>query len=121
MKFAVAYYLILIYSTVILKPLIPVGEDAVMHCFAEAYHIATVHAIEGSDHVEKEMAASGANDDASKNQKTDKDEQTIHETAVCYIFIPLNSCTSINGYPFIEESISNIYIDFINPPPRTFI
>jgi hypothetical protein len=45
MKFAIAYYLLLIYSTVILKPLIPVAEDALFHCFAEAYHIASVHAI----------------------------------------------------------------------------
>ena len=121
MKFAIAYYLLLIYSTVVLKPLIPVAEDAVMHCFAEAYHIATVHAIEGNNHVEKEMADPGANDNSSKNQKADKTEQTIHETAVCYTFIHFNPCTSIDGYPFIEESISNIYIDFINPPPRIII
>jgi hypothetical protein len=118
MKFAIAYYLLLIYATVILKPLIPVAEDAIMHCFAEAYHIATVHAIEGKDHVEKEMAASGANDDSSKNQKADKAEQTIHETAIVYTLIPLHPCPLIPGYALLKESLSNICIDFINPPPR---
>ena len=121
MKFAAAYYLLLIYSTVILKPLIPVAEDALMHCFGEAWHIATVHAAEGSNHVEKEISASGANDDSSKNQKTDKTEQAIHETAINYALIPLNPCPSISDYAFLKESISNIYIDFINPPPRIVI
>jgi hypothetical protein len=121
MKFAAAYYLLLIYSTVILKPLIPVAEDALMHCFGEAWHIATVHAAEGSNHVEKEISASGANDDSSKNQKTDKTEQAIHETAINYALIPLNPCPSIRDYAFRKESVTNIYIDFINPPPRTII
>lgn len=118
MKFAAAYYLFLIYATVILKPLIPVAEDALGHCFAEAYHVATVHAIEGNDHVEKEMAASGSNDDSLKNQKA---EQTIHETAIDYTFNFLNPCPLIYTYPFINESLSNIYIPFVNPPPRIAI
>ncbi len=121
MKFAAAYYLFLIYTTVILKPLIPVAEDAVVHCFAEAYHVATVHAVEGNDHVEKEMAASGANDDSSKNQKIDKTEQTIHESAIDYTLSFLNPCPLIYSYPFINESLSNIYIAFVNPPPRIVV
>jgi hypothetical protein len=121
MKFAAAYYLLLIYVTVILKPLIPVAEDALEHCFAEAYHVATVHAVEGNDHVEKEMAASGANDDSSKNQKADKTEQTIHETAIDFTFNFLNPYPLIYSYPCINASLSNIYIDFVNPPPRIVI
>ncbi|HEX5155382.1 MAG TPA: hypothetical protein VFW07_28265 [Parafilimonas sp.] len=118
MKFATAYYLLLIYATVILKPLLPVAEDGLLHCFAEAYHVATVHATEGKDHVEKEMAAAGADDASSKKQKTDKAEQSIHETAIYYALSSLISSTSICSYPFTKESIRNIYIDFINPPPR---
>jgi hypothetical protein len=118
MKFATAYYLLLIYATVMLKPLIPVAEDALFHCFAEAYHVATVHAIEGKNHVEKEMAASGADDTSSKKQQADKAEQSIHETTIDYTLSPLIPYPLICVYPFIKESIRNIYIDFINPPPR---
>ena len=118
MRFATAYYLLLIYTTVILKPLIPVAEDALFHCFAEAYHVATVHAVEGKDHVEKEMAAAGTDEASSKKQLADKAEQSIHETAIDYTLSSLISYTSICSYPLIKESIRNIYIDFINPPPR---
>lgn len=101
-----------------LKPLLPVAEDALFHCFAEAYHVATVHAVEGKDHVEKEMAAAGADEASSKKQQADKAEQSIHETATDYALSPLSPYPSMYLYPFIKESISNIYIDFINPPPR---
>jgi hypothetical protein len=100
------------------KPLLPVAEDALFHCFAEAYHVATVHVIEGKDHVEKEMAAAGADEASSKKQQPDNAEQSIHETATGYTLSLLISYHSIYNYPFIKESIRNIYIDFVNPPPR---
>jgi len=121
MKFATAYYLLLIYTTVTLKPLIPVAEDALFHCFAEAYHVATVHAIEGKDHVKKEMAASGAADASPKKQQADKSEQSIHEATTDYTLSRLTPYPLICVYPFIKESIRNIYIDFVNPPPRIVI
>lgn len=79
MKFALAYYLVLIYATVILNPIIPVAEDAVMHCFAEAYHVATVHAKYGNNHLEVALA-NDAKDDDSKNQTSTKygEQSTVH-------------------------------------------
>ena len=79
MKFAIAYYLLLIYTTVILKPLIPVAEDALFHCFAEAYHVATVHAIYGNNHVDIALA-DDAKDDSNKNQSASKagEQDTVH-------------------------------------------
>jgi hypothetical protein len=121
MKFATAYYLLLIYATVILKPLIPVAEDVLFHCFAEAYHVATVHAVEGKDHVEKEMAAAGADETSSKKQQPDRAEQSTHETTIPYALSPLNPCPSMYVYPFIKESMSNIDIDLIKPPPRIVV
>ena len=118
MRFATAYYFLLLYAMVILKPVIPVAEDALFHCFALAYHVATVHAIEGKDHVEKEMAAAGADEASSKKQLTDKAEQSIHEKAIDFALSPLIPYPSICVYPHIKESIRNICIDFNNPPPR---
>ncbi|MEP6466448.1 MAG: hypothetical protein ABJB05_09080 [Parafilimonas sp.] len=80
MKFAIAYYLLLIYSTVILKPLIPVAEDAVFHCFAEAYHVATVHAIYGNNHLAKEEAnaTDDSNNNSAKNTLKTEDAVAFH-------------------------------------------
>lgn len=121
MKFAIAYYLLLIYATVIAKPILPVAEDILLHCFAEAYHIATVHANEGKDHVEKEMADSGKDDASSKDQKADKAGQTIYEAVVDLTFSFINPYPLIYHYSFLNESLSKIYIAYINPPPRIII
>ena len=56
MKFTTAYYLMLIYLTVICKPLIPVICDAVDHSFSDAIHIATIHAKYGNNHVALQIA-----------------------------------------------------------------
>ena len=104
-----------------LKPIIPVAQDVIVHCFAEAWHVATVHATQGNNHVEKEMADSGANDDSSKNQKADKTEQTIHETAVNYTFNFLNPYPIIYSYPFISDALSNGFIAYVNQPPRIVV
>jgi len=120
MKFAAAYYLLLIYTMVIIKTLIPAVEDMLVHSFAEARHLSTIHTTEGSDHVEKEIAAD-ADTDSNKHQKADKAEQTIHETAFDHIFNCLNPYPFTHNYPFTRESLSNIFIAYVNPPPRIVI
>lgn len=121
MKFAAAYYLLLIYAGIIAKPIIPAAKDMLLHCFAQAYHIATVHAIEGKDHVEKEMADSGKDDASSKTQKVDKTEQCLHEAIAGSVFSFINPYPFLYHYSFLNQSLSKIYIDFINPPPRITI
>jgi len=121
MKFAAAYYLLLLYATIIVKPIIPVAEDILVHCFAEAHHIATVHAVEGKNHVEKEMAKSGNDDTSSKKQKTDKTEQAIHEIAIDNSFNLLSPNPLKNIRTLLNISLWSIYIDFANPPPRIII
>jgi hypothetical protein len=64
------------------------------------------------------MAASGADDASPKKQQADKAQQSIHETTTGYTLSLLTPHPLICVYPFIKESIRNIYIDFINPPPR---
>ncbi len=76
MKFSIAYYLLLLYVTVMLKPLIPMLSDAWSHCFAEAEHIATVHAKFGANHVEKQLADS-EKDANGKSQDTTKTAEPV--------------------------------------------
>jgi len=49
LKFTIAYYLLLLYVTIILKPLLPILSDVYSHTFAEVIHITTVHAKYGSN------------------------------------------------------------------------
>ncbi len=75
MKFTIAYYLCLIYTTVMFQPLIPLVEDAFAHTFAEAYHIATVHAKYGNNHLEKDLATTS--EGANKNQTSLKQDEVF--------------------------------------------
>ena len=121
MKFALAYYLLLLYATVILKPLIPVAEDSLEHCFAEAYHIATVHAKYGNNHLEKQVADTNDNNDNSKNNKNvlrEDDAASVHVVSVIsnhYLEI-INAQKSYVLQPI--SSIQKIILSKIYPPPK---
>jgi len=69
MKFPIAYYLLLLYLTVMLRPLLPVMGDAWGHTFNETIHIATVHAKYGANHVQSVLA-----DNAAQHANNDKNQ-----------------------------------------------
>lgn len=123
MKFALAYYLLLIYSTVILKPLIPVIEDGLSHCFAEAYHIATVHAKYGNNHLENEIAGTSDNTDNSSNKNTLKEDDAV---SVHVVSIEENCCfeiaNTILSYIIQPKSpLCKIVLSKTVPPPKNFL
>ena len=56
MKSPAAYYLFLLYCTLMVRCAMPVACDAFSHLFNEEAHIATVHAVYGSHHLQAEVA-----------------------------------------------------------------
>ncbi len=77
MRFPTAYYLMLLYLTVMLKSLLPTINDAVSHTFSEAEHLATVHAKYGDNHLESALARTESDSDNSKNQNTVKTTEPV--------------------------------------------
>ncbi|MEO6329696.1 MAG: hypothetical protein ABIO55_12220 [Ginsengibacter sp.] len=77
MKSPTAYYLLLLYVTLILKPLMPFVIDEWDHQFNEIEHVSIVHARYGSHHLEKELANSTADNNKNKDQNTTKTEDSI--------------------------------------------
>lgn len=61
-----------------LHPLIPMVCDAWSHTFANAYHIATVHAKFGSRHLEKSLAKSSDSANKEKNSIKAGESPTVH-------------------------------------------
>lgn len=120
MKFAIAYYLLLIYTTVIIKPIIPVAEDALFHCFAEAYHVATVHAVYGNNHLEKQEA--NASDDNTNNSAKDilktEDIVTSHIPVVEENYILPITNAEIFFYMQPSSPLHKIVISKLAPPPK---
>lgn len=120
MKNVTAYYLMLLYLTVMFNPLMPIVADALAHTFAEAIHEATVHARYGEHHLSAEIAATGADNDNTKHQNSLKAEDPVpvHLASVEPSFnIFFNPVVSIY-YNQDDHKFSSIFILNPVPPPR---
>ncbi len=101
--------------------MIPVTEDAIMHCFAEAYHISTVHAKYGNDHLEKEVAA-GTDDNDKSNKSAVKDDETItaHIAVAAPQYIFANTIPEVLCYIELKSALHKIVLNKLVPPPKIF-
>ncbi len=109
----------LLYITVMLKPLIPIISDAFSHTFNEMAHIATVHAKYGSNHLATQLADTGR-DDNSKNQSLVKSvsEVPLHVPVGKSSFIFRSNKANKNYCLFTLHNISEVYIFSQSPPPK---
>ncbi len=74
----------LLYITVMFKPLIPITSDAWDHQFNEIEHISIVHAKYGSHHLQKEVADT-EKDNHQKDQNNSKSEVFCLGTSNCFL------------------------------------
>src|ERR1022692_2264038 len=120
MRAPIAYYMMIVYFTVMFKPLLPIVRDVVSHTFAEAIHIATVHAIYGSNHLQKELAQTCDSNSNNKHQgpNNGQDEVQVHVSAtefICHLF------PSAIGIHFQTSGLSPLENGFLAqdaPPPK---
>ena len=77
MKSDIAYYLLLLYITVMIHPLLPVAHDWWEHEFNETEHLSHVHSHKGNDHLEKELKNSNSENTTNKNQNSLKAEDQV--------------------------------------------
>ena len=110
----------LLYLTVIFKPLIPIINDVWEHQFNEIEHVATVHEKYGSHHVDKELADKSHDDDHCPNPNTLKSEDQVpfHTLANEYksTFISDASDKHFSLFTFIEPLFISIALK--GPPPK---
>ena len=120
MKFATAYYLLLIYSTFMLQALIPVGIDCWSHIFAEAKHIMTVHAKYGSNHLEQELANENSDNSTSRDQNSVRLEETstAHIAAVEYNYQYFVPKLTTNFSVLTSLKVPVVFIAKHIPPPK---
>jgi hypothetical protein len=120
LKSATAYYLLLLYLTILFKPLIPIIEDAWSHTFNRAEHLATVHAHQGKNHLHEALANSAVDLGGSKHQKSIQSESqvTVHIYTPAYrvthhLNVIKNAYSSLQVYYF-----PSAYISVQGPPPK---
>jgi hypothetical protein len=118
MRFTTAYYLLLLYSLVMFKPLMPLVSDVLSHVFAEAIHIATVHAKYGSHHLEKELAKTAGDNSKNHNAVLSEENLTVHISTNEYSYYFYSGRQNKN-YPVLKlHNIEDIFISKQVPPPK---
>lgn len=116
MKFTLTYYLLLLYSMVILNPVIPIVSDAISHSFAEAAHVAKVHAKYGANHLQMELSGTASEKD---QHKKNMDEQAGTHLPVC--LMNEMTCTIYTNQQFVSPpvfSFKDICLKNVSPPPK---
>lgn len=109
----------LLYFSVMFKPLIPIISDALSHTFSETIHIATVHAKYGSHHLEKELGAS-ENDNAGKNHSAiTSEEQVLVHMGSDELKYDFTSKILLQDYSLCKPfTLSTVFISKAGPPPK---
>lgn len=117
MRVPIAYYLMLLYVTVMFKPLIPVVKDTLSHIFSEAIHIATVHALYGSNHLENELSKTS---DGVTHQSCLASEENVQVHVATNEFqYDLNLTNAILVYPSNKfYKLNSVFISKAGPPPK---
>jgi len=119
MRAAIAYYMMILYCTVISKPLILIVKDKLSHTFAEAIHIATIHAFYGANHLQKEIDQTSTDATNDKHQHNNNAEQ-VYVSANEFKF---DFCNAIIHKIYFISSQKEIIINFISkhfPPPKFY-
>lgn len=95
--------------------------DAWNHAFAEAQHIATVHARYGKNHLESEISTA-ANDTNSKNAGSLKASESPYFHILENLDYQLNRyyCLNNNLMLFQPQKLPLITALILAPPPRIF-
>ena len=119
MRVPVAYYLLLLYVTVMFKPLVPIVSDAISHTFSEAIHIATVHAIYGSNHLQKELSnTTSDNTDKHQTNRSVEDPVPVHVSSNGSLYGFYFSVTGNDYYSFDLNKINPGFYLKNFPPPK---
>jgi hypothetical protein len=119
-KADIAYYLLILYATVMFKPLIPIITDAWEHEFNEVAHLSLVHEKYGSHHVEKELAGNSQDDDHGKNPNSLKSEDQVpFHLGIEEYNSHASSSTFDKQFMLIKHTILlSVCINRKGPPPK---
>jgi hypothetical protein len=110
----------LLYITVMLKPLMPIMSDWYEHEFNSIAHEIHVHLVYGHDHVEKKVAESNSEDDHHSDHDLVKSEDNVPFHVLLEEDKNLNNSTHINK----KFKVCNydkplpVFISPEGPPPK---
>lgn len=119
MKSPSAYYLLLLYTTLMIQPLIPIIMDEWSHQFNEMEHITRVHMRYGSNHLEKEIFET-ENDNKNKESGASKSENQLpfHLFYGKKILNLSLEFVTIHYNKFLLQKLPVLFLPVNLPPPK---
>ena len=116
-----AYILLVAYTLVVIKPILPIAVDALSHTFWKGQHIA-VHEINGKFHVHTELANAAKQTEKEKHTTSSKVDiqecvQVSYPTLINNASIP---STTIHKYIYLCY-FALAHSHLLYPPPRAII
>ncbi len=120
MRFTTAYYLLIIYISVMFRPFVPIVKDVISHTFFETIHIATVHALYGSDHVQKEVSENNTDTQNNKHHTGGINEESqvqVHVSAYKYLQHVFIKESGVKSFAFCLRKAEPGFASTYSPPP----
>lgn len=120
MRFPTAYYLFILYTTLVFQPLLLIAEDTLSHVFANTIHIATVHAKYGNNHLQIELVTTSSNRDNNRDHNNDKsyEQVTVHVSSIeCNDDFSLDNFHK-SYFDFAWFKIPYVFTSLVTPPPK---
>ena len=119
MKKLILYILLLSYTIVVLKPVLPYVGDVIGHVFFYAQHMATVHIENGKMHIHKEIMDNAKKEASQKELPSAKKENSAndHISLQQKESIPDTRLKKLYLIPFTSALLYN-YLPGEYPPPR---
>ena len=100
--------------------MIPVMMNAYDHAFHESIHLATIHEIYGSHHLDKALATAGRDNENSNSRKSlnAEDLVPVHVGSAQVSCVLSTFQTVKQVHRFISADLSVIYLSRRFPPPK---
>ena len=123
MRHSIAYYLLILYVSFLVRPLLPFVTDFLDHEFSETIHLSTIHAKYGSNHLDKEIASKSGDNKTDTNHNNNNSVDPIpsyineKESFINHYF----GYSSPHQFNFTHQKISCIPIKIQERPPQYFI
>ena len=119
MKKLLLHILLLSYTVVMVKPVLPYISDFAAHTFFYAQHMATVHYQNGKLHVHREIIDNAKKNDPSKENPSSKKEDSVNDHISLLQKNKQPCFHEINNYLIsYSSSLASIYLQADYPPPR---
>ena len=119
MKKLLLHILLLSYTVVMVKPVLPYISDFAAHTFFYAQHMATVHYQNGKFHVHREIIDNAKKNDPAKENHSSKKEDSVNDHISLLQKNKQPYFHEINNYCIsYSSSLASIYLQADYPPPR---